>query len=104
MATMLNSTEGGHDRDEHDKDSKKPKAFSILVNNQRFETKSKKLTGLELKALAGIPADYELFAVEGTSTVPVGNAEVVNLKKDAEFRAIPAGTFGGGFHVAVPSR
>ncbi len=101
MAT-LNSTEGGKG-DEHDGDDEK-QSFTIIVNNQRFETGSKKLTGLQIKSLAGIPADYELFAVQGSTTVPVGNAEMIDLKKDAEFRAIPAGTFGGGARVAAASR
>jgi hypothetical protein len=102
MATTLNSTEGGKG-DEHDGGDDK-QSFTIIVNNQRFETSSKKLTGLQIKSLAGIPADYELFAVHGSTTVPVGNAEVINVKKDAEFRAIPAGTFGGGVRATAASR
>ncbi len=87
-------------RDEHEKDvanaGKKEGTTTITVNNQPFVTEARKLTGLQVKAIASIPAEYELFIVRDGNSVPVANDEVINLKKDSEFRAIPAGTFGGG--------
>ena len=78
--------------------------FTIIVNNKEFTTEAHQLTGLELKSLAGIPADYELFLVHGGNSVPVANDELVNIHERIEFRAIPAGTFGGGDCATAASR
>ena len=72
----------------------KEHAITIFVNNQPFSTDKHEQTGAEIKALAGIPPDYELFEVKGENTVPVGNNETVHLHEKEHFRAIPAGTFG----------
>jgi len=66
----------------------------VLVNNVEFTTFDHELTGIQIKNLASVPADYELFQVKGTQTVPIGNEEVVHIHKKIQFRAIPAGTFG----------
>ncbi len=68
--------------------------FTIFVNNQPYTTSEHQLTGSQIKSLAGVPADYELFKVEGANTVPVGNQEEVHIHEKLHFRAIPAGTFG----------
>ena len=69
-------------------------AFTIYVNNQPFETTEHELTGAQIKALAGIPPEYELFRVFGQNSTPVGNDERVRLHENEQFRAIPSGTFG----------
>ena len=51
-------------------------------------------TGAQIKALAEIPNDYELWEVKGDETVPVGNEQEVHIHEGQHFRAIPAGTFG----------
>lgn len=79
----------------------KPRHTAIVVNGQEFATEAKELTGLQIKSLAGIPPDYELFAVHGDKSVPVANDEIVHLHERAQFRAIPAGTFGGGVDAAA---
>jgi multiubiquitin len=68
--------------------------ITIFVNNQPFKTAEHELTGAQIKALAGIPQEYELFRVEGQQTIPVGNDERVRLHENEHFRAIPSGTFG----------
>ena len=68
--------------------------FTIFVNNKPFETKEHQLTGAQIKQLASVPSDYELFQVRGDQTVPVGNEEIVHIHENLHFRAIPAGTFG----------
>jgi len=77
---------------EHDED-KKPE-FTIFVNNKKLQTEKHELTGAQIKQLAGVAADYELFEVKGDQTVPIGNEQVVHIHNDLHFRAIPAGTFG----------
>jgi len=72
--------------------------ISLFVNNQRFKTTEQELTGTQIKALAGIPSDYELFHVEGTNSVPLGDADHVQLHAGEHFRAIPSGTFGTNGH------
>lgn len=66
----------------------------IYVNNQPFKTEEHELTGAQIKALAGIPANYELFRIEGQQSLPINNDERVRLHEDEHFRAIPSGTFG----------
>jgi hypothetical protein len=68
--------------------------FTIFVNNQPFKTSAHELSGAEIKALAGVPADYELFEVNGTQTSPVSDGQKVHIHNDQHFRAIPSGTFG----------
>ena len=72
----------------------KTHAFTILVNNQAYETDQHTLTGMQIKSLAGVPGDYELYLVRGAETVPVTNDQEVHIHERMEFRAIPAGTFG----------
>ena len=61
------------------KDDKSNAQFTIFVNNQPFETDKHQLTGAQLKQLAAIPSDYELFQVRGDQTVPVGNEEEIHI-------------------------
>jgi hypothetical protein len=68
--------------------------ITIYVNNAPFRTSDRELTGAQIKTLAGIPAEYELFRVEGQNTFPVGNDEPVRVHENEHFRAIPSGTFG----------
>lgn len=68
--------------------------FTIFVNNQPFTTHEHRLTGAQIKYLAHVPADYELFEIKGDQTVPVGDGQEVEIHERLHFRAIPAGTFG----------
>jgi Multiubiquitin len=68
--------------------------FTIFVNNQPFKTAAHELTGAEIKALGGVPADYELFEVHGNQSSPVSDSQKVHIHDDLHFRAIPSGTFG----------
>lgn len=74
--------------------SEQEHSFTIFVNNNEFHTSEHQLTGAQIKALAGVPNDYELFEVKGEHTAPVGNEQVVEIHNKLHFRAIPAGTFG----------
>lgn len=75
-------------------DKEKKHRIKIFVNNEPLETEQNELTGAQIKSLANIPADYELFEVQGSHTIPVGNDQKVKLHENMHFRAIPAGTFG----------
>jgi len=70
--------------------------FTVIINNREFQTSEHVLTGSQIKALGGFPADYELYELRGNSneSVPVGNDQEVHIHERIQFRAIPAGTFG----------
>ena len=68
--------------------------FQIFVNNQPFSTNEHTLTGSQIKALARIPDDYELFVEIGKESKPIGPEEAVKIHEKQHFRAIPPGTFG----------
>jgi hypothetical protein len=68
--------------------------FTIVVNGSPFPTTAHELTGPQIKGLANIPVDYELFLVEGTNSKSVANEQAIHIHEKEEFRAIPAGTFG----------
>ncbi len=68
--------------------------ITIFINNTGYQTSRGEMTGSDIKALAKVPEDYELFEVRGDQTVPIGNEQVVKLHNKMHFRAIPAGTFG----------
>ncbi len=68
--------------------------FEIFVNGKRFTTTSSELTGDQIKNLASIPQNYELFLVHGNESEPIGPTQPVIIKNGEHFRAIPSGTFG----------
>jgi hypothetical protein len=79
---------------DQDRQSGPGKEIHIFVNNHQLRTTASELTGAQIKQLAGVPADYELFEVHGDKTTPVGNDQRVPLENGMHFRAIPSGTFG----------
>lgn len=68
----------------------KPKTVTIEVNNKPFEAPKAELTGAEIKELAGIPLDFQLFLLHGESTNMdlVENDEQVKLHEHQRFRAV----------------
>lgn len=68
--------------------------FTIFVNHKPLKTTQAELTGDQIKTLATVPLNYELFRLEGDKSIPVGPTEVVKIKNGEHFRAIPPGTFG----------
>lgn len=68
--------------------------FEIYVNNQPMVTEEHEMIGDSIKALAGIPLDYALYLLLGNESVRVNGDEVVHIREDMRFRAIPAATMG----------
>jgi hypothetical protein len=68
--------------------------FTVIINNRPYLTAAHVLTGTEIKALAGLPVDYELYQIRGSESVPVSNEQEIHIHEGIQFRAIPAGTFG----------
>jgi hypothetical protein len=69
--------------------------FTIFVNNIELTTVAHELTGAQIKGLASIPDDYELFEVLGNSSSdPIPDNNLIHIHQNLHFRAIPSGTFG----------
>jgi hypothetical protein len=68
--------------------------ITFFVNNKPIVTRLRELSGAAIKQLAGIPADYELYRVRDNDSEPIADNQLVPIREDEHFRAIPAGTFG----------
>jgi hypothetical protein len=73
--------------------------FTIHINRRAYKAEKSPLTGLEILALAGFGADYELFQIQGEGDAGEGvlipHEAQVELKDGMHFRAIPGNaTFG----------
>jgi len=74
----------------------KPDAHHFYVDGKEYSTDKHNLTGLEIKTIAGVPGNYQLFleehgnapdrAISDGETVPIGHKE--------HFFAVPPATFG----------
>lgn len=53
----------------------RPREVEILVNH-RAVTVPRETTGAEIKRLAGVPADFELFVVRGDEDIQVKDDEI----------------------------
>ena len=69
----------------------------FFVENKKYETDLTALKGLEIKSIAGVPANYQLF-LEEKGTDPdrgISDGEDVNLQNPPKhFYAVPPATFG----------
>jgi len=70
----------------------KHKTISIFVNQVEYRTAKQEMTSAEIRALATVPLDFELFEVRGDFTVSVGIQRVVQLHDRSSFRALPGPT------------
>jgi hypothetical protein len=70
--------------------AKKPKTVTIEINNKPYAAPKRTLTGLEIKSLADIPADFQLYRLHGNSGQldPIGNEDEVKLHESERFRAV----------------
>jgi hypothetical protein len=75
----------------------KPSKYHFFVDNKKFETDHASLTALEIKTLAGVPADYQLFLeVHGhDADRALSDSDGVDLQNPPKhFYAVPPATFG----------
>ena len=59
--------------------------ITILVNNRPVVLETRKVTGAEIKAAAGVPADFKLYDPQGHE---ISNEEHVEIRRDERFTAI----------------
>jgi hypothetical protein len=69
-----------------DAEQEKPeKKITIFVNNQPVEFTEEKATGAEIKAKAGVPAQFKLYDSKGKE---IADGKSVELKDKEKFTAI----------------
>lgn len=70
--------------------------ITIFIDAVRYKTDKTSMTGAEIKALAGINAQYQLYLEEtgDNPDKPIADTEALALKEDMHFYALPPTTFG----------
>lgn len=73
-------------------------SFQIIIDSKHYTVEKTSMTGAEIKALAGIDPQYQLFLeMHGNEDdKTIGDGEAVAIKNGLHFFAIPATTFGFG--------
>jgi hypothetical protein len=75
----------------------KPATYHFFVDNKKFETDRVSLTAMEIKAVAGVPANYQLFLEEqgDAADQALSDSQGVDLQNPPKhFYAVPPATFG----------
>ncbi len=77
----------------------------IEIDKKPYEAPKPEMRGDELKALASVPGDYQLFLDtppgQGDDLL-IPNDFVVQLKPGMKFHSVPPGNVGGGSHTGFP--
>ena len=66
--------------------AEKNKDVTITVNNREIAV-PKETTGAEIKSLAGVPLDFQLFREEGDNEILVADDEKIKVHKHQRFTA-----------------
>jgi hypothetical protein len=77
------ATEPGTAHPEH-------KSITIEVNNKPYEAPKSEMTAAEIKRLAGVPLDFQLYLLHGDSQRldPISDDQAVKLHEHERFRAV----------------
>jgi Multiubiquitin len=70
--------------------------FTIFIDAVKYHVDKTSMTGAEIKALARIDAQYQLFLEErgDQPDKPIKDTEAVSIRNDMHFYAIPPATMG----------
>jgi len=72
--------------------------YHFFVDDKKYDTAQTGLTGLQIKAVANVPAAYQLF-LEGQGEHPdeaISDGTFVSFdKEDKKLYSVPPATFGG---------
>ena len=63
----------------------KEKTITVLVNNRSVDLPDRRVTGLEIKQAAGLPAEFKLYGPKGDEIL---NETEVRVHKGDKFTAI----------------
>lgn len=68
----------------------------FYVDGKKYATDKPSLTGLEIKNIAGVPGNYQLFleAEDDTPDRAISDGESIVIGKKDHFFAVPPATFG----------
>ncbi|HEX8241043.1 MAG TPA: multiubiquitin domain-containing protein [Allosphingosinicella sp.] len=66
----------------------------IQIDDKEYEVVAKEMTGAQIKALASIPAGYQLFLEQPGDDRQVADASEVKMHSNMRFYAVPPATFG----------
>jgi hypothetical protein len=74
--------------------------FTIFIDATRYVVSKTSMTGAEIKALAHIDAQYQLYLEEqgDRPDKPVKDGEAISVRNDMHFYAIPPATMGQESH------
>ena len=74
----------------------KKNKYDYYVDAKRYETDQTALTGAQIKASASVNPSYQLFLEEQGDhpDKAVPDSEVVDMRHDPHFYAVPPATFG----------
>ena len=64
-------------------------SVEIFVNDKRVTFQTDDVTGAEIKAAAGVPADYSLYRRQKGSNEPISDNEPVDLEEGDHFFTRP---------------
>lgn len=82
---------------DHKDDENKHSGFHFFVDNTKYETNRSSLSGMEIKAIASVAANYQLFLEEHGDAADrqISDGEGVDLNNPPKhFYAVPPATFG----------
>jgi len=65
------------------------KAVGIFVNDKKISFETDDVSGAQIVAAAGVPADYSLYRREKGSNEPIGGTEQVELEEGDHFFTRP---------------
>ncbi len=85
---MADKHERHEDKNEHE--------LVIHIDGKEYKPTTKSMTGIEIKALAGRDASYQLF-LEMKASDPdklIGDSETIELRNGEHFYTVPQATFG----------
>lgn len=77
----------------------KPANYHFFVDNKKFETDHASLNAMEIKTIAGVPTNYQLFLEEHGNAPDraLSDGDVLDLHNPPKhFYAVPPATFGRG--------
>lgn len=80
--------------------AEKKHGFTIFIDAVKYQVDKTSMTGAEIKALAHIDANYQLYLEEhgDQPDKPISDMESVAIKENMHFYAIPPATMGLHFH------
>ena len=79
-----------------DEGHEKKHQFRIFIDAVEYHVDKTSMTGAELKALAHIDANYQVYLEEqgDRPDKPITDTEAVSIREDMHFYAIPPATMG----------